>query len=394
MRKPFILVGLAALVSACGGSEQAAPPPKPEVTVAAPLKRDVVDWDEYTGRFTAIEDVELRPRVSGTITAVLFKDGQDVRRGQPLFRIDARPYQALLAEATASVARADATLINARTELKRAQSLLDAQAVSREEYETKLAAVRTSEAALKAARATEAARRLDVGFATVDSPINGRASDRRVSVGNVVAAGETVLTRIVSVDPIWFSFDGAESFYLKYMRQDRAGERGSSRYAQNPIEISLSDENDYRWRGRVDFLDNSIDPSSGTIRAHAVVRNPDRFLTPGMFGRARLLGSGTYAALLVPAEAIVTDQARKLAYVVGKDGKVVPRPVDVGPLVEGLRVVRQGLEPNDMVIIDGLSRVRPGMEVKPHKGSIKPRALDDAPSSAVSTPPSAQATVR
>jgi RND family efflux transporter MFP subunit len=363
-----------------------------QVTVAHPLARDIVDWDEYIGRFEAIQDVELRPRVSGQIEQVLFTDGQRVSQGQPLFIIDQRPYRAALLQAQAQLAKANAAQVNAQAELNRARTLLAAQAISKEEFETKEATARSASADVQAGRAAVTNAELNLGFTTVRSPISGRVSDRRVSKGNLVSEGQTVLTRVVSTDPIWFSFDGAESFYLKYLRQDKSGQRKSSRDAPNPIEIQLADESGYRWKGHMDFVDNAIDPNSGTIRAHAVVANPDGFLTPGLFGRARLLGSGTYHAMLVPDEAIITDQTRKLVYVVGKDGKVAPRPVVTGPPVAGLRVVREGIAPSDQVVINGLTRLQPGMPVKATLVPLKPRAEDTAPvSQPVSTPPAAEA---
>jgi len=283
-------------------------------------------------------------------------------------------------------------LANANSELARAKTLLDAQAISKEEYETKLANVRTGAADVAAGQAAVNNAGLNLEFTTVRSPISGRVSDRRVSKGNLVSEGQTVLTRVVSTDPIWFSFDGAESFYLKYLRQDKAGERGSSRSTPNPVEIQLADESGYRWHGRMDFVDNAIDPNSGTIRAHAVVSNPEGFLTPGLFGRARLLGSGTYHAMLVPDEAIITDQTRKLVYVVGKDNKVAPRPVVTGPPVEGLRVVREGIAATDHVVINGLTRLQPGMPVQAHMTVLKPRAANTSPVSVpISAPPAAEA---
>ena len=385
---------LALAVAACSNATPA-PPPPPTVSVAAPLQRNVVDWDEYVGRFEAIQDVQVLPRVSGPVTKIGFREGLEVAQGAVLFEIDPRPYRAALAQAQAEVQRAQATLTNARAELARARQLLDAQAISREEYEQKLAAARTGEAGIAAARAAADARALDVSFTTVRSPIAGRVSDKRVALGDFVTAGQTLLTRVVSVNPIWFSFDGAESFYLKYIRQAADGERASSRYAPNPVEIQLADEQGYRWRGRMVFVDNAIDDRSGTIRAHAEVTNPNGFLVPGMFGRARLLGSGTYRAMLVPDEAIVTDQTRRIVYVVGRDGRTAPRVVETGPLVEGLRVVKSGLAATDRVVIDGLARLQPGMPVQTRTAQIKPRAANDAPvSTPVTAPPAASATAR
>ncbi|MES2044128.1 MAG: efflux RND transporter periplasmic adaptor subunit [Pseudomonadota bacterium] len=394
-RRVALAMTIALGLAGCGKGNQNQAPPPPHVTVATPLQRDVVDWDEYVGRFEAIQDAELRPRVSGTIDRVLFADGQRVSQGQALFIIDPRPYAAALAQARAQAAKANAALINARSELARADKLLAAQAISKEEYETKQATVRSAAADLAAAQASVRTAGLNLGFTTVRAPISGRVSDRRVSKGNYAQDGTTVLTRVVSTNPIWFSFEGAESFYLKYMRQDRAGQRGSSRDTPNPVEIQLADESGFRWHGRMDFVDNTIDTNSGTIRAHAVVANPDGFLTPGMFGRARLLGSGTYRAMLIPDEAILTDQTRKIVYVVGRDGKVVPRPVETGPQVEGLRVVKAGLAPTEQVVIEGITTLQPGMTVVAKRVPLKPRAPDTSPGSApASAPPPAEATTR
>ncbi|MEH3108051.1 MAG: efflux RND transporter periplasmic adaptor subunit [Sphingomonas fennica] len=391
-RMGLALAGAVALAG-CGKKEAPPAPPPANVSVARPLQREVVDWDEYIGRFEAPDDVEVRARADGVVTRVYFRNGQDVREGQPLFEIDPRPYRAALAQAEAQVRRAQATLTNARSVQARTQSLLAAQAVSREEAEQNEATTRTAAADLAAAQAQAATARLNLGFTTTRAPFSGRLSDRRVSVGDAVTDGTTVMTRIVSINPIWFTFEAAESFYLKNLRQDRRGERGSSRTTPNPIEIQLADEPGYRWKGRMTFLDNAIDPGSGTIRARGVVPNPGGFLTPGMFGRARLLGSGSYRAMLVPDEAVIADQARKIAYVVGRDGKAVQRPVETGPMVEGLRVVKAGLAPTDLIILDGLARIQPGMPVSPKQTVIKPRAADTAPvSAALKTPPSSEAT--
>ncbi|TPG49709.1 efflux RND transporter periplasmic adaptor subunit [Sphingomonas glacialis] len=393
VRSLLAVASLAAL-AACSKSAPP-PPPAPQVTVALPLQRDIVDWDEYVGRFEAIQDVELRPRVSGTIDKVLFANGQRVRAGEALFTIDPRPYAAALAQARAQVAKSQAALTNARSELARADKLLAAQAISREEYETKLANVRSAQADLGAGNANVTTAQLNLGFTTVRSPITGIVSDRRVSKGNYATDATTVLTRVVSTDPIWFSFDGAESFYLKYLRQAKAGERGSSRNTPNPVEVQLADETGYRWHGRMEFVDNAVDPNSGTIRAHAVISNPDGFLTPGLFGRARLLGSGTYHAMLVPDEAVVTDQTRKLVYVVGKDGKAIQRPVETGPQVEGLRVIKTGLAAGEHVVIEGITTLQPGMPVKAVLTTMKPRAANTAPTSQPDTaPPASDATAK
>ncbi|HEX8387683.1 MAG TPA: efflux RND transporter periplasmic adaptor subunit [Sphingomonas sp.] len=392
-RTKGVVAGVLALVVTACAQEPPAPPPPPTVSVANPLQRVVTDWDDYVGRFEAIQDVQVMPRVSGQVTRVGFREGVEVGRGQFLFEIDPRPYRAALAQAEAEVARARATLLNARQEAARSRTLLASNAASREEFEQRTAAVRTGEAGLAAAQAAARARALDVGFATVRSPVAGRVSDKRVAVGDFVTAGQTLLTRVVSVNPIWFTFDGAESFYLKYIRQNASGERRSSRYAPNPVDIQLADERGYSRRGRMVFVDNAIDTGSGTIRAHAEVPNPDGFLVPGMFGRARLLGSGSYTAMLIPDEAIVTDQTRRIVYVVGQDGKTAPRNVETGPMVEGLRVVRSGLMPRDRVVLDGLAQMQPGSAVQARMTRITPRAANDSPvSSPLSAPAAAEAT--
>jgi RND family efflux transporter MFP subunit len=365
--------------------------------VATPLVRDIIDWDEYSGHFEAAQSVEVRPRVSGYLQAVHFTDGQMVRQGQLLFSIDPRPFQAELARARAEEAKARSDLALARTELDRAKKLLERRFVTRREYDERVAAVAAAAAGLEAAQATIRARALDVEYAGVRAPISGRVSDVRVDRGNLVTGGgqgeATLLTTVVSVDPIHFQFSGSEAVYLKYQRQNRAGTRTSSRYASNPVEIRLQDDPAYAIRGRMDFVDNTLDTGSGTIRGRAVVSNPDGFLTPGMFGRMRLLGSGAYRALLVPDSVIVTDQTRKLVMTVGPDGKVVPKPVEPGPMVDGLRIVRSGLAPTDRVIIAGLQRVRPGDMAAARPGRIVAPSSGQAPQPdvAYAPPPAASA---
>jgi RND family efflux transporter MFP subunit len=365
---PFAVAGLMALAGCKEAPE--APPPAPTVTVGAPLIKPIVDWDDYVGRFEARQQVEVRPRVSGYVQRIAFRDGDFVRAGQLLYVIDPRPFEAALAQARASLAKARASAALARSTLARSETLLAQDAVSREEFETDRARAAEADADVAAAQATANARALDAGFTRVTAPISGRLSDRRVDVGGTVSADTTVLTTIVSLDPIHFIFTGAETVYLKYQRANQAGTRPSSRVAPNPVEIKLSDETRYRWRGRMDFVDNALDTGTGTMRGRAIVRNPDGFLTPGMFGHLRLLGSGSYDGMLIPEAAVVTDQTRKLALVVGPDGVVAPRVIKLGPLVDGLRVVRQGLTPDDRVIIEGVQRVRPGMKVAVQRGKI------------------------
>jgi RND family efflux transporter MFP subunit len=390
-----ILAVVALLLAGCSSREAPAAPPKPHVSAANPIVREVIDWDDYVGRFEAVQDVTVMPRVSGTITEILFRNGQDVKAGQPLFIIDPRPFRAVHLQAVADLAKARATQANASTVFARAQKLLNVQVLSKEDYDTREAALHAADADVDAQTAAVEAARLNLEFTTIAAPVTGRISDRKVSVGDTVVANTTPLTRVVTLDPIWFDFDGAESFYLKYIRQDKSGERPSSRYVPNPVEVQLADETGYPHKGRMVFVDNAIDTHSGTIRAQAELPNPDGFLTPGMFGRARLLGSGAYKAMLIPDEAIVTDQTRRLVYVVGEDGMIASRMVETGPLVVGLRVVRTGLMPTDKVVLDGLARLQPGARVEATLVKLEPRAEDTSPtSSPLSAPPSAQATPR
>ena len=369
-RSLAILAVLAALVAAwflLGAGDSAAPAaPTPSVTVATPLQREITEWDEFIGRFEASRSVEIRPRVSGQITAVHFRDGEFVRAGQPLFTIDRRPYAAALGEAQADVAASRSELALARTELDRAQRLVEFDAVSASEIDRLRARVQAASAGLAAAQARVNSRSLEVQIATVRAPMSGRISDRRVDPGNLVSAGDggsgTLLTTINAVDPIYFTFEGSEALFLK-ARRNEAGEG-------TPVEVRLQDEADYTHRGRLDFTDNGLDPRSGTIRARAVFANPERFLTPGMFGNMRLASGGTTHALLVPDSAVQTDQARKILLIVNKDGTVAAKPVELGPVVDGLRVVRSGLLPTDRVIIVGTQMAAPGSKVQPKAGRI------------------------
>ncbi len=368
------------------GAPPAAAAPAPILTVAAPIARDVTLWDEYIGRFEASKAVEVRPRVSGAITAIHFTDGQIVRQGQPLFTIDARPYRAALAEARASAASARSDLALARLELERAGRLVDVEAVSQSEIDRLRARVNAANAALAGADARIAARALDVEFTVVRAPLSGRISDRQIDAGNLVSAGDaggTLLTTINALDPVYFTFQGSEALFLKTKRE--GGDKGAA------VEVRLQDESDYRWKGQLDFTDNGLDPRSGTIRARASFRNPEMFLTPGMFGNMRLSTGQTARALLVPAAAVQTDQARKIVYVVGKDGMVAAKPVELGPEVDGLRVIRSGLTPSDQVVITGYQFARPGTKAVTKAGKIAATTPPKDAAAAVE-PVSAQAT--
>lgn len=382
------------LLVSCGAKTAGGPPPAPPVVVSAPLQRQIIDWDEFVGRFEAIQSVEVRPRVSGYVQKVGFTDGDIVKQGQLLFVIDPRPYEAALAQARADLANAQAQAANAKIELERSKALLDKGFASKSAYDAREAQARSAEANVAAARAQVQSRQLDVSFTRVTSPIAGRVSDHRVDVGNLVTssgAEPTLLTTVVSLDPIHFAFTGSEAVYLKYQRANQAGTRTSSRYASNPVDIQLQDETGYNWHGRMDFVDNAMDVGSGTIRGRAVVANPNLILTPGMYGRMRLLGSGVYNALLIPDSAVSADQSDKVVMLVGQGETAQPRKVELGPIVDGLRVVRGGLAPGDRVIIEGQQRVRPGMKVAAKPGRIV-AAAPTAPQPPVLTQPSGQAT--
>lgn len=372
------LTGLLAL-SGCGkgGQGAATPPPAPQVVVSQPVAKNVQEWDEYTGRFAAVEEVEIRARVSGYLTAVNFQDGQIVFKGDPLFVIDPRPYQAAADIARAGVAQAQASVQLAQRELDRARDLRQTQAVSQAVLDTRSQQLQNAQAQLLAAQAQVRAAELDLEFTSVKAPVTGRVSNHRVSVGNLVSGGSaqsTLLTTIVSLDPIHFYFDADQASYLRYTRQSRSGERASSRDNPNPVILALPDEQGFAHKGHIDFVDNQIDDGTGTIRARAVFDNPDMVLTPGMFARLRLVGRPNYDGLLLPDAAIGTDQNRRFVYVLDKDNKATYRAVTTGPLIDGLRVIRDGLAATDKVVVAGLQRVKPGAAVTPVEQPIQATA--------------------
>jgi RND family efflux transporter MFP subunit len=386
------LAGLALLVTSCA-AKAPPPPPPPTVEVSKPLQKRIVDWDDYVGQFIAVDSVDIRPRVSGYLQAVGFKDGQIVRKGQLLFVIDPRPYQAAFDQAKGQLLHTQATLLNAKTVLARAKTLLAAKAISQQEYDTDAAAEKQAEADVVSAQASVQTNALNLQFTRVTAPLAGRISDRRVAPGNLVTADTTVLTNIVNLDPIRFSFTGSEGNYLKYQRENANGTRASSRRSANPVEIKLQDEPTYRWKGKMEFVDNALDTSAGTIRGRAVLANPNFFLTPGMFGHMRLLGSGSYQGMLIPDESVITDQSRQVVYIVDPKGTVRQKVVQLGPLSDGLRVVRGGLDPNDQVIISGVQRAHPGKPVRTKQGKITPPSPGEGPDpAAYMTPPAGSAT--
>ncbi|HUI94222.1 MAG TPA: efflux RND transporter periplasmic adaptor subunit [Xanthobacteraceae bacterium] len=361
------LIGMSAPVLAQKGP--------PVVTVASPLARSVTQWDEYTGRFEASERVAVRARVSGYIEQVHFVDGADVKQGDLLFMIDRRPFEIAVDSARADLARAQAQVTLNQVDYQRAQELVKTAATTVRDLDTRKANLDTSQAQVMAAQAALRNAELNLEWTEVRAPISGRVSDRRVDPGNLVTGGQdnaTALTTIVKLDPIYFVFEGSEADYIRYSRLSREGERPSSRAAPNPVRVQLADETGWPHPGHMDFVDNEVNTRSGTIRGRAVLDNHDLFLTPGTFGRLQLFG-GTVDALLVPDEALVADQARKVLYTVGADNKIVSKPVTIGGYALGLRVITAGLQKTDRVVVDGLANpfVRPGAVVAPEAGEIK-----------------------
>jgi membrane fusion protein, multidrug efflux system len=366
------LLVMAALLAACDSNPTvtAAPPP---VTVARPLQKSITEWDEYTGRFAAVESVEVRARVSGFIDSVHFNEGQMVKEGDLLFIIDQRPYQIAVEQAKAEVERAKAELDIASLDVQRAAPLARSQALTEREFDTRKSTERDAAGQVASADAALKQAQLNLDWTEVRAPTTGRISDRRVDRGNLITGGQTgatLLTVIVSTDPIHFVFDGSEADFLRYLRLAAAGARPSSRDVQNPVSVRLADEVDYTHHGRMDFVDNAINAKTGTIRGRAVFENKDGLLTPGFFGRLRLFG-GEHEALLVLDAAVASDQSRKIVFTVADDGTVGTKLVELGPIVDGLRVIRSGLAPGDRIIIDGLQRARPGQKVKPEDGKIE-----------------------
>ncbi len=376
-----IALGFAALVAAgvavassVEAADAKATPPPPPVTVATPLAKRIVNWDEYSGRFAAVQTVEVRPRVSGFIDKLHFKDGEIVKAGQLLFTIDPRPFELALETAKAELARATAQVELASTEVERARPLVQTGAVTERDFDQRAAALSVARASLQGAEAAVKTAELNLEWTRVVAPIDGRISDRKVDAGNLVNGGSgatTLLTTIVTIDPIHFIFDVSENDYLRYTRLAQTGERASSRETSNPVRIRLSDESKFDHAGRMDFVDNALNPRSGTLRGRAVIENKDGLMQPGLFARIELFG-GEVDALLVPDAAVVSDQARKIVFTVDGEGVIVPKPVTLGAIEGGLRVVTSGLDAKDRVVIDGIANpmVRPGAKVTPREGTI------------------------
>jgi RND family efflux transporter MFP subunit len=384
-----VLPGLCILLTACPQQQASAPPPPPKVTVSQPITREVVEWDEFTGRLEAVESVDIRARVSGYLQSVHFTDGAVVKKGGLLFVIDPRPYQAELNRSKAALEQAIAQYERAQKDLARVRQLVKWRAVSQEEVDTRAAEQRQAEEAVKAARAAVEAEQLNVEFTQVKAPISGRISREFVTVGNLINGGSadsTLLTRIVSLDPIYCYFDVDERSYLKYSRLWQNGTHAASRTAKITVDLGLADETGFPHHGHLDFIDNRLDPNTGTMTGRAIFPNADQTLIPGLFARLRLPGSQQYEALLLPDEAIGTDQTQRFAFVVNDQHTVEYRKVELGPMIDGLRVIRSGLKPEEWVIVNGVQRVRSGSQVDPQQQAMAAdRALSKS-EAAVATP--------
>jgi RND family efflux transporter MFP subunit len=369
----LVLAGALALAGCDGSGSQAeatAPPPPPEVTVAHPRVQKLVEWTEFTGRFEAVQQVDVRARVSGYLATIDFEDGQIVDRGDSLFLIDPRPFEAALARVQADLDSAQAQLELAKIQFDRVAKLVGSPAFAQTNYDQRLQERQAAEASLGAAQAAVDQARLNLEYTQIAAPISGRISDRRVDIGNLITES-TLLTTIVSQSPIYFEFDMSEGDFLAYQRAVLAGELPSTRDRSTVVNVKLVDEEDWHRQGQMNFVDNVVDRAAGTVRARAEFLNPDFLIQPGQFGTIRIPGSPEYEAILIPDEAIVTDQSRKLVMTVTADNRIEPRVIRPGPTELGLRIVRRGLEPSDRIVINGLLRVRPGMEVSPQPGQIE-----------------------
>lgn len=387
-RATWPLLVAALVLSACGSRPPPAPP-APKVKVVQPDAREIMEWDEYTARLDAVDSVEVRPRVSGYLESVHFLEGGIVKKGDLLFLIDPRPYEAALRRAEADAELAKTRLALARKNAARAKDLLASHAISQEEADIRDSNVRQAEASAQEAQAAVDSAALDVEFTRVSAPVAGRVGRKLVTEGNLVNGGAgtqgTLLTTVVSLDPIYAYFEADEGSLLKYDRLARSGQRPSSRDHKNPVRVALADEEGFPHEGVMDFVDNQLDRGTGTIVGRAVLSNPDLSLIPGLFARLRLPGSGQYRAILLPDEAIGSDQSQKFVFVVDDASKAQYRTVKIGPLVDGLRVVREGVTSDDWVVVAGLQRVRPGLTVDAQRETIHPPETAQATTS--TTPP-------
>ncbi len=367
----LILAAHSFLLIGCERQQTQAPPP-PIVTVSKPVVEEVVEWDEYTGRLEAVDTVDVRARVSGYLESIHFKDGQMVKNGDLLFVIDPRPYQAELDRALAQLKISKARLSLAEKDLRRAKHLLNELVISEEEADTRVSDEQVARASVEMAQADVDAARLNVEFTQVRAPISGLISRKYVTEGNLIngGTGGTLLTTIVSTDPIYCYLEEDEQSYLRYSRLEREGIMPGSGKGENPAFMELSNETGYPHKGYIDFVDNRMDPNTGTIRGRGVFPNPDNTLTPGLFARMKIAGSEQYKAMLVPDEAVGSDQSLKFVFIVNPENTVEYRQVTLGPRMNGLRIVREGVMPEDRVIVKGLQRVQPGIKVDPVEEDI------------------------
>ena len=365
-----------ATVSACGREAPSASPP-PAVSVMEAIEKEILEWDEYIGRLESPETVEVRARVSGYLDQVHFREGTEVKKGDLLFTIDPRPYRAVYERVKAEHERALTEAALAKNDADRAARLIKTKVIPEEEYDTKSKSWEAAVAAAKSAGAAMESARLDLEFTAVRAPIDGRISRALVTAGNLVSAGmngggATLLTTIVSLDPLYLYGDADENAILKYIQLSREGKRDSARDQIIPAEMGLANEEGFPHKGFMDFVDNRIDPNTGTMRARGVFANEDHRLAPGFFARIRIPGSGLYPAVLVLDRAMGQDQSQKFVYVVGAGNAVQYRPVTTGPLIDGMRVIKSGLAPGERVIVEGQIRVRPGVVVDPKPWAAAP----------------------
>jgi RND family efflux transporter MFP subunit len=375
-----LALALACFIASCGErQQQGGAPPPPTVAVAKPIKRTVFDFDEYVGRFTAINSVEVRARVSGYLDKLHFKDGQLVKQGDLLFTIDKRPFQNTLDQARANLVQAQSNVAYTEADYTRGQALVRDKTITDQTFEQRAQAFRNAKASVTANEAAVRQAELDLEFTELRAPVNGRIGDRRVSPGNLVTGGTsgntTMLATIVSIDPIYFEFTFDEASYLRYERLAKKGEDIASRNASVQVAIKLIDESDFDHEGRMDFVDNVIERATGTIRGRAVFANPTEVFTPGMFARVRVPGSPPYEGLLVPDIAVGTEQARRYVVVVDDQDTARIKYVTLGQLTsDGLRVIKEGLGPDDRVVVNGLMQARPGTKVHAEEQGTKPAA--------------------
>lgn len=376
----LVLLATSTFGFGCKSQESAAAPAPPTVTVSQVIDREITEWDEFTGRLDAVQKVEIRPRVSGYIDKVAFTEGKEVKAGELLFQIDPRPYQADLDKVRAEEERVKTRAVLAKQEVDRAEKMLSKKAISQEEMDERTNALQESVSAIASAKAAVEQAELNMEFTHITSPIDGRVSRTEITRGNLVAAGSTLLTTVVSLSPIYAYFDGDEQSYLKYVTLAHNGQLRSAREVKTPVFMGLANEAGYPHQGYIDFVDNQVNAAAGTIRIRAVFDNRERLFTPGLFAKIKIVGSGKYQAILVKDSAVTTDQDKKAVLRLAPDGTVQSQFVTLGPLIDGLRVIRQGLKPGDKVVVSGTLKVRSGMQVKaelaPMEETVKPASTD------------------